>query len=577
MKNSLNPNTKNKLNFLRLDLFGISPCLYFQGREKQGSCLGLILTFLICIFTIICFIYFGENLYYRKDPSVTTTHQFEIFPEKFVIDPKKFPLLLEINDPPGQNYFTNPLHLKAKISQYTFLRENSSQKLTIKNYDMEICTPQHFSSISPTLQEYFLSKNLSNFFCIPENLTNLTIQGSFDQDLYQNVKLSFSLCNKTLNNSCNSYENITKFMSLGYVGLYFLDSVFDATSFENAYKIAPHEFSTNFVLNSQKSINVFLKNHYVSSNDGYMFSTARKNHFVGYDGFQEYNFLLPNDEFFMIYLRLRQEDVHYSRNYFKIQDLLARIGGFINVFWILLQALHLIFARLLFFKKLIFDVFTVKALIQGATPCKNINMKESIAKNQEKRNDVQRNLKENIEISKEINKNSTYLPKKILLEDDNPMVSPSNSENFCSNPLCIEEIKDIKLNLLDYLYYYTGYFQTPEREKKKIILLKGLSVLKKNLDVRYIIEKFYEIEKIKQFLLTEKQLKDFNEGERPELMFIRDDGRSSVVTTIMKKRISMMERSPLDRHTISKALFQKYFHKHNELQTKNIQEEVIRK
>ena len=101
----------------------------------------------------------------------------------------------------------------------------------------------------------------------------------------------------------------------------------------------------------------------------------------------------------------------------------------------------------------------------------------------------------------------------------------------------------MSLNFLDYIHYYTGWFKSPEREKKKAILSKGELILKKNLDVKYIIEKFYEIEKLKYFLLTEEQLTKFHQLERPELVLLRreNERRSMVITKVLRKRVSVLE------------------------------------
>ena len=97
-------------------------------------------------------------------------------------------------------------------------------------------------------------------------------------------------------------------------------------------------------------------------------------------------------------------------------------------------------------------------------------------------------------------------------------------------------------SFLDHIYYYTGLFKSPERERKKIIIIEGEKILQSTLDVKYIIKKFYEVEKLKQLLLSDVELKKFARLPRPELK-ISFEGKKmnrqssrAVITTLIGKR-----------------------------------------
>ena len=47
--------------------------------------------------------------------------------------------------------------------------------------------------------------------------------------------------------------------------------------------------------------------------------------------------------------------------------------------------------------------------------------------------------------------------------------------------------------------------------------MRGSSILRTCLDIKYIIQKFYEIEKLKQILLSEKDMELFKNLPKPEL------------------------------------------------------------
>jgi len=106
----------------------------------------------------------------------------------------------------------------------------------------------------------------------------------------------------------------------------------------------------------------------------------------------------------------------------------------------------------------------------------------------------------------------------------------------------MQDYESLEMNFLDYIYYYTGLFRSPEREKRKTIITEGEVILQTCLDVKYIIKKFYELEKLKQMLLSEEDLKKFAHFPKPELKITLFDrktkGKNSkaVISTLTGKR-----------------------------------------
>lgn len=105
----------------------------------------------------------------------------------------------------------------------------------------------------------------------------------------------------------------------------------------------------------------------------------------------------------------------------------------------------------------------------------------------------------------------------------------------------------MKLTILDYFYYYTGLFKTPEREKKKVIIEEGEKILSSCLDIKNIISKFYEIEKLKQVLLSKDEIKKFSHLPKPEIKIniseTRKGHRSAINTLVGKKFIEIDRES----------------------------------
>ncbi len=81
------------------DIYGRLPQFFYKGNRSQKSILGFFMTFLMILFSVACFLYFGKDVYNRNNPEVISSEQFLQFPEPMIIDPEKNPFMMEINNP----------------------------------------------------------------------------------------------------------------------------------------------------------------------------------------------------------------------------------------------------------------------------------------------------------------------------------------------------------------------------------------------------------------------------------------------------------------------------------------------
>ena len=603
--------------FKRLDLFGIRPTVYFEGKRKSGTLFGFALTLQFLIFTTICFWYFGKDFYYSKNPIIRTREEFVSDPEKIVLDPEATPIILELNSPLGDIYFTDPRMITVNVSQLTIAKSFNETIITSEHYPMEICTRDHFKKLDKISQQYFLQRNLQNFFCIPRDLKNLTMAGSFDQDFFQHFFFNISICQNS--NNCLPKSEIKNIMRQGFIGIYFLDLAVDVNDYEQPHNPQPKELFTNFDLKTLKEVDLFFRNQYIYTDDGAIFSSSRVQKISSFSTSTIITFNEENDNFLMINFKVKQERGITERVYSKLQDVLARIGGFLNFFYLISMIINHFYSNLFVVARIIENVFSILIINESAkqksTPKEQKRM-SSFPNNQIQTQTPQLSLLKECSSAKEVNtsfkeanpsfkeanlsfkdsnlslkmKNSSFSPirleslridknkhspdKKKKIEISFPLQrkrTPSEVFDF-ENPTIpikkssIEEgelspriaqikkhhqlkqnLKDFKqlealdLGFLDYVYYYFGFFKSPERQRKKIIIKKGSSILRQCLDIKFIIQKFYEIEKLKHILLNECDLKAFANLPRPELSLEIEKGKKTptVTTNVFSKQVTL--------------------------------------
>lgn len=98
----------------------------------------------------------------------------------------------------------------------------------------------------------------------------------------------------------------------------------------------------------------------METEDGQIVENKIVQQIINYDHYIEYNFMQENEEFLMVYVRLDQKNTLYKRTYSKLQDLIARVGGFINCFWLMAFGINFFSGNLLFIRDIISTVFNVR-------------------------------------------------------------------------------------------------------------------------------------------------------------------------------------------------------------------------
>ena len=599
------------------DLFGIRPTVYYDGKLKSGTGFGFLLTVLLLTFTAVCFGYFGQDLYYRLNPIMRYHEEYTPLPESITLDPEIYPIVIEMNSASADVYYTNPNLIKMTVGQLTITQNSNSTNVSFEEYPMETCREDHFDKLDDNTRTYFLHKVLSDYFCIPKNLKNLTMQGAFDQNIFQTIKFTVYVCsNETSGGKCLPNEEIKQKMGRGFIGIYFADSTVNPENYLLPKKSQPKEVFTNFVLDSQKQIDVFLQNNYITTEDGIIFQNSNVERVYNFDSSAQYDLRTENPDFFMVYFKIKQGNAYYERSYRKLQDLLAQIGGFINCFWIIMFSINYFYSNLSMIANVIANVFSIRVFKNLSNNNKNspkdnlfsikidnqepkdqlkkefelpalqvssriLTTSENKFMSTEKKEEFEDRVNEFVMLDGEKNEVEKKESINFDLKEENKAEKQLELINFSSKSIPIdnpveyvdlnsaystqkiaeiqklqkleeeiknfEAIEDLQFGVLDYLHYYTGCFKSPERQRKKMIINKGSQILRTCLDIKYIIQKFYEIEKLKQILLTEVDLEKFTQLPKPELRVVAESTNTSmketVITNVFAKQVNFVKEN----------------------------------
>lgn len=311
------------------DVIARKPEFYIAGNKSDKSCFGAFLSIIIVICTFGTSIYFGREIWEKKNPIVNTSKVTEN-PEELVLDKNEFDFTfgMLIN-----NKFTTDPTLFSLSSSVFMKKEGEFINIPFK---MEECR-----------QDSLLDKNIQLYqeglFSSPINISDVSMNGTFGQDGFRLINFQFFPCkNDTSNIACKSQEEIDTLLSQAYFSVFASDHAVYTNNYTSPYQA---QVFNDFVAISQNSftgLTLFISPISVISDVGFLFSDLKDDTRFGINNLKILYSFKPNESgmFLELGFQLTNFKSVYYRKYLKLQELMAQIGGVANLFMIISSALN---------------------------------------------------------------------------------------------------------------------------------------------------------------------------------------------------------------------------------------------
>ena len=286
-----------------MDPFAVRPSFYINGKKEYYSLFGGIITILVYTITIGCALYFAQEIWQKKQPTVSTATLVAQHPEKLLYpDPYFFMVTIDVSYVPTIDesiYFpTGNIHI-------THVNEKGVSTTERKFYKMRQCT----EIIDKNHIYYNLLKDfdLSNFYCMPkfyEKENDIALNDYWGNDGFEMLQVKIYICgiynhdipckseseiNKTLTNAKLSFYTINQFVdttnyskpfSNGLEEHYLTLSTSKRSSFTTYMRHVRVESDYSLILNREKTEYGMTVDSYIDSpykddaNDGYLFGIS---------------------------------------------------------------------------------------------------------------------------------------------------------------------------------------------------------------------------------------------------------------------------------------------------------------
>ena len=331
-----------------------------KGDKRYKTLMGGILSLISLIISFSFITYFLYRLIYKEDASIMFYSERDS--NINISYSYKLPFMFRLSDSYSIALKQQNLYNISLLVWYSYINNKTNQ--LIQNYDkiiVEKCNiDKHFNGY----KNYFNNiPDLESYFCPRERLNNQSLYG-----IYGNHKpfiyyvFYFSKCNNlTNNNLCLTNEEIEDKLNDIYLDIKFLTYSIPKENEKKMDNIIVK--SDRFLVSNTVFKRLWFFFNYVKyrTDNGLLFSSYLKNEYHQYEN-SRIDIDLKDKKLneipgtFLTVTILNSGNVNiYKKNYLKIQDYLATIGGIIKAITYICSSLNYFNAKNSYYSKLIRD------------------------------------------------------------------------------------------------------------------------------------------------------------------------------------------------------------------------------
>ena len=348
--------------FKKLDLFPYNPQLSVENEDMgHKTKLGASLTVLLGILTVLAVYAFGNEIFYKKNP---TSVQSEYFMETPMLSEKELFLTFSIGKSGGIAIPNLDKILTMKWG-YIDVNPNSELKDPI-NYDFFpvnrcVDSNSYFKDTenNKNLQNFLIQSN-EEHYCMDDQLTNYKIRGEYGSSNFLSLDLRFFKCENTTENGnrCATDDEIYKEFEDMFIFFYFSNIIINPLSLNDPIQDTYSSFVTplSLTLITQNTIKFQLVEF--ESDEAFLLENPKTaNSFAFNQKVTDYK-ISETNQFYRGLISLSNHNKRITRSYIKIQKVAADVGGTISFCYHVLRMMVRFISKISFikyFQKFLYD------------------------------------------------------------------------------------------------------------------------------------------------------------------------------------------------------------------------------
>ena len=324
------------LSFLSsIDFFSIFPGFFVKRDLDYKTKTGGFITILIIIATIILAIIFSQELFIKKNPTVSTALKVSEHPDYYQY-PYPIFFMLVVRDT-NDNPIIDPSIYYAKARIYKLVL-NDNGKIGSKKISINLKRCDEI--LNENFQYYELIKDidLQNHYCLDNSNNDLSIGEFWGNENFQMLQVKMYKCNFTNEaNGCKNENEIDNFLSKASVQIYSIKNYLNSNDHKNPLNTGIEENFYYLLRGYHTTVFHYLRELEIKDDNGLIFE--EENIIKSFTVDSQENYINSdtdedNKKFFSFAIQLTNTKEIYSRSYFKLQDLGAQVSSFYSIFMV---------------------------------------------------------------------------------------------------------------------------------------------------------------------------------------------------------------------------------------------------
>ena len=427
-----------KINFLApLDKYGVAPSINWKGRVKTFSFCGIFATFLILASVITFAVLFSSDMVHKTNPAQTQSVLYGgLKKETRVIDDNVFKIGFGLVDLDTDVYYQDETIYSAAADLVVYSPDTGYVRTPI---DLETCSTDS-------------DDDLYMAYCFAKTQTHLSsiylAQGDF-----ATVEITLDRClTSTATVTCASTADMEDKIFYSYFNTaYSVWSVDPSNYKQPVSRDLKDEWYDTPGPDSSKKLSIELMAIEFSSDEGWVTKSNKAEEIVTYERSQ-IDFIDSGyeDTIFFFNLRMSGNKASYSRQYQKIQSVLAQISGTMGLITIVIGLVAVPYARNYMYGLLINEAFRIVEKGESKRSAKRRsqakqNMIQKAQNKDKNTEDAQSQRKENSITTKAMQEHQF---EKLNIDVASPpiLIGSPNSSHIVPNPRRLHESRLVQVS-----------------------------------------------------------------------------------------------------------------------------------
>ena len=438
---------KESISLLDFDIYSRRISFFYKNKEKIGSSLGIVLTFLYAMISITLFLYYFIRTI-RKDevtPSDSTIYPSTI--PSFDINKNTFYLAFGLEHP---TKFIRFIDEKIYYPEVLFVQRNKESGQFVKKEEtilsIERCDVSKFGA---EYQNLFQEEDLYNSYCLKD--FNLTLKGGFKFDKMSFIKINIYPCKNSSenNNHCKPQKEIDFYLTSGYFSILAKDIGLNPFNYsfptlpliQDIYTVIDKSFRTEFI--------IYYGITEIDTDIGLFTTNIKKETYLKYINNYHTIFLSEDDDYLsgkeILTAQIRLQDSIYfqKRSYSKMSQVFSTTGGYMQLISTFFSLISLLTKKISLEKKLLNSLFNFniknKKIILCVEYQKRLDYNTTLNKGRDS-NFIPYEAKKSIISNMRRRRNS------ILILDKNDTISPALKKGISKDNQILKNVQNYRNN-----------------------------------------------------------------------------------------------------------------------------------